>query len=122
MGATILIVSDDLTLSATRAELLGEWQPTISSSMDASAVIGATPLDMLIVCQTVPDDRAKCLIESARAMNPGVRVLAVCQYLEKRDLDAESYEVQLDDPGAFVAVVGELLTASKGQDSILSST
>ena len=75
-------------------------------------MIRATCPDLLILCQTVPDDRARTLIERARALNPVVKVLAVCQYSHRRDLDAELYEVQLDDPGAFAGVVANHLSAS----------
>lgn len=110
MWARILIVGDDPVLLDTRADLLAEWEPTKSTSTDALAMIRATPPDLLILCQTV-SERATTLIQCARALNPGVKALAVCQYWHSRDLDAEPYEVQLDHPGAFAAVVADLLSA-----------
>lgn len=117
MWGKVLIVSDDLMLSSTRTALLSRWQTTTSTSMDALGVIRSTAPDLLILCQTVPDQRAKSLIESARTLNPKIKVLAVCQYLQSRDLDAERYEVQLDDPGAFAVIVADLLSASGSMTS-----
>jgi hypothetical protein len=112
MRVKVLIVGDDPILTETRVGLLSDWQPSESTSIQAPGLIRSIVPDLLIVCQTVPDEKARELIESARALNPRVRVLAVCRYQQKRDLDAELFEVQLNDPGAFRAVVADLLRAS----------
>jgi hypothetical protein len=109
MRAKVLIVGDDLMLTETRVGLLADWQPSASTSIQASDSIRSIGPDLLIVCQTVPDEKAQELIQTARALNPKVRVLAVCRYAQKRDLEAERFEVKLNDPGAFRTVVADLL-------------
>jgi hypothetical protein len=111
MRVKVLIVGDDPILTETRVGLLSDWQPSASTSTHASDLIRSIVPDLLIVCQTVPDEKAKELIESARALNPRVLALAVCRYQQKRDLDVERFEVQLNNPGAFRAVVADLLQA-----------
>jgi CheY-like chemotaxis protein len=109
MRARVLIVGDDAMLTETRVGLLSDWQPASSTSMDASSVIRSLAPDLLIVCQTVRDEKARELIQTARALNPQVRLLAVCRYAQKRDVEAECFEVKLNDPGAFRVVVADLL-------------
>jgi hypothetical protein len=111
MRAKVLIVGNDPILTETRVKLLSDWQPSASTSTDAFGSIRLIVPDLLIVCQTITDEKAKELIEGARALNPRVLVLAVCPCHEKRDLDAELFEVQLDDPGAFRTAVADLLQA-----------
>lgn len=114
MRAKILIVGDDPILTETRVGLLAEWQPVSSTSVDASGVISSMVPDMLIVCQTVTDEKAKELVKSARVLNPKVLVLAAYLYHAKRDFDAKRFEVQPGNPGAFRIAVAELL---QGQTS-----
>jgi hypothetical protein len=109
MRVKILIVGDDLMLTETRVGLLSDWQPSASISVQAPGVIRSIVPDLLIVCQTIPDEKAQELIQTARALNPKVQVLAVCRYGQKRDLEAERFEVKLNDPGAFRTVVADLL-------------
>jgi CheY-like chemotaxis protein len=109
MTAKVLIVGDDPILTETRVGLLNDWQPSASSSIQAPGLIRSIVPDLLIVCQTVPDEKAQELIQTARALNPKVQVLAVCRYAQKRDLEAECFEVKLSDPGAFRTTVADLL-------------
>ena len=111
MRAKVLIVGDDLMLTETRVGLLSDWRPSAATSIQAPGLIRSLVPDLLIVCQTISDEKAQELIESARALNPKVRVLAVCRYAQKRNLEAECFEVKLNDPGAFRIVVADLLVA-----------
>lgn len=109
MRVKVLIIGDDPVLTQSRVELLRDWRPSASNSTQAPDLIREIVPDLLIICQTVPDEKAKELVASARALNPRVLVLAVCLYNEQRDFDAERFEVQLDNPGALGIAVAELL-------------
>jgi DNA-binding NarL/FixJ family response regulator len=113
MRAKVVIVGDDLMLTETRVGLLADWQPSASTSLQASDSIRSIAPDLLILCQTVPDENARELIETARALNPSVRVLAVCRYAQKRDVEAERFEVKLNDPGALRVAVANLLVTQQ---------
>jgi hypothetical protein len=55
----------------------------------------------LISCQTISDQIAEELLELARELNPNVLSLRICLQEAMRNLDAEQYEVRLDDPGGL---------------------
>jgi DNA-binding response OmpR family regulator len=112
MKETILIVGEDEALSSTRAALLREWQVATTLSEGAAAAILGRRYDLLILCQTVPEEAARKLIATARAMHPSVPVLAVAREGEDRCLDSERYEVQLSNPRGLRDAVARLLSPS----------
>lgn len=112
MVAAILIVGDEPILLETRADLLFGWQVSTSDAKEAVRSIRCTLPDLLIFCQTVPDGKADELMELARELNPNVRGLGICQQGETRNLNADLYEVRLNDPGYLRTVVARLLQSS----------
>jgi CheY-like chemotaxis protein len=112
MKAAILIVGDDAALLETRADLLKTWQVSITPSRDAVEEIRSKVYDLMIFCQTVPDEITRTLIHQAREMNPTVKTLAIHVTGQERDLDAELYEIQLQDPGRLLSAVALLLQTS----------
>jgi response regulator RpfG family c-di-GMP phosphodiesterase len=110
--AAILIVGDEPVSLETLADLLLGWQVSTSDAKEAVRPIRCTLPDLLIFCQSVPDERADELIERARELNPNVRSLGICRQGETRNLNAELYEVRLNDPGYLRIVVARLLQSS----------
>lgn len=113
--AAILIVGDEPMLLETRAELLKGWQVSTATSQVAGESIRSRVPDLLIFCQTVPDETAGELIELARELNPRVCALGICPLGETRNLNAEQYEIRLRDPGYLRTVVASLLQSSASQ-------
>jgi hypothetical protein len=113
MKETILIVGEDEALSSTRAELLKAWRVDRSQSADAADAIQARQYDLLIFCQTVPEEAVRKLIAHARALNPGAQFLAISREGEDRRLDSHRYEVQLKNPGRFRDAVASLLSSEE---------
>lgn len=112
MKETILIVGEDGALSLTRAELLREWQVVTTHCKGAADAILGRRYDLLILCQTVPEEAAIRIIATGRAMHPSVRILAVSQEGEDRRLDSQRYEVQLNNPRGLRDAVARLLSSS----------
>jgi DNA-binding response OmpR family regulator len=113
MTAAILIVGDDPALLGTRADLLKAWQVSTTSSRQAAEEIRSRAYDLIILCQTIPDETAQTLIHLAREMNPAVKAVAIHVSGQERNVDAELYEIQLQNPGYFLDVVGRLMQPSK---------
>jgi DNA-binding response OmpR family regulator len=113
MTAAILIVGDDPALLGTRADLLKAWQVSTTSSRQAAEEIRSRAYDLIILCQTIPDETAQTLIHLAREMNPAVKAVAIHVSGQERNVDAELYEIQLQNPGYFPDVVGRLMQPSK---------
>jgi DNA-binding response OmpR family regulator len=105
MTAAILIVGDDPVLLGTRADLLKAWQVATTSSRQAAEEIRSKAYDLIILCQTIPDETAQKLIHQAREVNPAVKALAIHVSGQERNVDAELYEIQLQHPGYFLDVV-----------------
>jgi hypothetical protein len=113
--AAILIVGDEAILLETRADLLLGWQVSTSDVKGAVRSIGSTLPDLLIFCHSIPDKIADELIQLAHELNPNVRALGICQQGETRNLNADLYEVRVDDPGYLRTVVASLLHSSASQ-------
>jgi CheY-like chemotaxis protein len=113
----ILIVGDDPGLLETRAYLLGDWQVSTTTSKDAAEVIWAKSYDLIIFCQTIPNETAQTLIDGAREMNPNVSALAIHLPGQAREVDANLYETQFENPGRLVGAVGWLLQSSSSLSS-----
>jgi CheY-like chemotaxis protein len=109
MTAAILIVGDDRALLETRAALLKVWQVSTTTAEHAIEAIRSTAHDLIIFCQTIPDETAQTLIDQAREMNPNVVTLALKHPGQERSLDAELFEVQITKPGRLLSVVDHLL-------------
>ena len=107
--AGIVIVGDDAVLLETRARLLRDWPVLVTTSKHAAKAIGSNTYDLMIFCQTISDETAQTLINQARELNPAVRALAIHMPGQERDVDAELYEIQLQNPGRLPRVVACLL-------------
>jgi DNA-binding response OmpR family regulator len=112
MTAAILIVGDDPALLETRADLLKAWQVSTSTSQYAVEEIRSRAYDLIIFCQTIPDEAARALIHQARDQNPTVKTLATHIPGQERNLDAEHYEIQLQNPARLQSIVARLLQSS----------
>jgi DNA-binding response OmpR family regulator len=112
MKAAILIVGDDPALLETRAALLKAWHVSTTTSEHAIEAIRSTDHDLIIFCQTIPDEVAQTLIGRAREMNPNFATLALKHPGQERTLDGELFEVQISKPGQLLSVVDRLLQSS----------
>jgi hypothetical protein len=110
--AAILIVGNEPMLLETRADLLLGWQVSTSDAKGAVRSVQSTLPDLLIFCQSIPDETADELIALARELNPNARALGIPRQGETRKLNAELYQMRLDDPGYLRTVVARLLQSS----------
>ncbi len=108
MKASILIVGEDPVLLHTRAELLRDWHIVAANSREAAEAILARPYDLLILCQTVQEMVGRSLIDQARQLHPGCRILTV-HSAEERHLGLPTYQVELNNPGGLRSTVGKIL-------------
>jgi DNA-binding response OmpR family regulator len=115
--AGILIVGDDEMLLETRARLLRDWQVSVTTSRLAAESIESIAYDLIIFCQTVPDQAAQMLINQARELNPTVKTLALHVSGQEREIGADLYEIQLQNPGRLLTVVDRLLQPSSFKSS-----
>jgi DNA-binding response OmpR family regulator len=115
--AGILIVGDDEMLLETRARLLRDWQVSVNTSRLAAESIESIAYDLIIFCQTVPDQAAQMLINQARELNPTVKTLALHVSGQEREIGADLYEIQLQNPGRLLTVVDRLLQPSSFKSS-----
>jgi DNA-binding NtrC family response regulator len=109
---TILIVGDDPILLETRAHLLKAWRVSTTNSKHAVEEIQSKFYDLIIFCQTISDETAQTLIEQAHELNPTVKTLVVHRSGLPRNVTADPYEIQLQNPGRFISVVAGLLQSS----------
>src|ERR1700722_12033856 len=112
MAAAILIVGDDSALMGTRADLLKPWQVSTTTSRHAVEEIRAKFYDLIIFCQTISDENAQRLIDQGRELNPKLKTLAIHIPGQERDVDAELYEIELQNPGRLLSAVARLLEPS----------
>ena len=113
MTAAILIVGDDPALLETRADLLKAWQVSTTTSKDVVEDVRSKLYDLIIFCQTISDESAQTLINQARELNPSVKALAIHVSGQERDVDADLYEIQLQNPGRLLSVVAHLMKPSQ---------
>jgi CheY-like chemotaxis protein len=106
--ASILIVGDDPVLTHTRAELLRDWQIVTASSWDAKEAILARTYDLLIFSQTAHEKVVRGLIDQARQLHPGSRMLAI-RSGEDWQAGLPTYQVELNNPGGLRSAVARIL-------------
>jgi hypothetical protein len=117
MTAAILIVGDDPALLQTRADLLKAWQVSTTTSRHAVEEIRSKLYDLMIFCQTISDETVQTLINQAREMNPTLKTLAIHVSGQERGVDAELYEIQLQNPGRLLSAVARLLQPSNSHSA-----
>ena len=98
MEPAILLVSEDRMLSFSRAELLKKWKPVIADSANAPYVMAANAYDLLILCQTIPDDVAARLAFQMVGLHPAARILSIEQPGQPRCFPAMRYTVNMGNP------------------------
>ena len=94
------MVGDDLVLLRTRAEMLGDWQITAVSSWEATEALSSRKYDRVIFGQTVRERLARKLIDQARGLNSGIKILVI-HTGEGRKLASSVYEVDLCNPSGL---------------------
>ncbi len=108
MTASILIVGDDPVLLHTRAQLLRDWQIVTASSRDAKEAISARTYDLLIFSKTAQEKVVRGLIDQARRLHPGSRMLAI-RSGEEWQAGLPTYQVELNNPGGLRSAVAKIL-------------
>jgi CheY-like chemotaxis protein len=111
MRPSILLVGNDPLLLQTRGALLrGEGDVVTVTSRDAEDALTSQLYDLVVLCQTVPEDTVRRLIDQTTALDPCPIILTINRAEEPRQLEAETYYVQLTNPKWLrVAVVGLLV-------------
>jgi hypothetical protein len=108
LTASILIVGDDPVLLHTRAELLRDWQIVTASSREAEEAILARTYDLLIFSKTAQEKVVRGLIDQARQLRPGSRMLAI-RSGEEWQAGLPTYQVELNNPGGLRSAVAKIL-------------
>jgi hypothetical protein len=120
--AAIRVHAKRLCTTCAQLTFLKGWQVSASASEGAVESIQSRVPDLLIFCQTILDETAEELIGLARELNPNVLAFAICRRGETRNLNAEQYEVRLDDPGRLQTFVARLLQSSTSKRNVTSSS
>jgi hypothetical protein len=92
-------------------------QVSVSTSKEAVEAIRSKFYDLIIFCQTISNETAHALIAHARAINPKVKTLAIHLPGQQRDVDADLYETQFQNPGLLLSAVDQLLQSSGSKSS-----
>ena len=85
-----MLVGENSSLIATRALLLSDWETETVTAIEALERIETQVLDLLIVCQTVPDTTAKVLIRAAKDMKAPPEILLI-----RADRSGEVFDVDV---------------------------
>lgn len=108
--ARIVLVGEDSTLLATRAEVLKRTGANIacSSARNAKSVMDEEIFDILVLCHSVPDGMATDLIDYVHQRWPEVKILTVvAERLEYRGTGVEM--TSSSDPGLLIERTHQLL-------------
>ena len=126
--ASILIVDDDPTVRLIARELLRDGDHAIVEAADgdlAMAVIGAVPLDLIVLDLLMPNKDGLEVLRHVKAHHPHIRILAVSSggrigavsYLETaRVFGADEVMMKPLRLDTFANVVETLLQAPAGRD------
>jgi hypothetical protein len=112
MAAAILLVGDDPVLLETRFDSLKAWQVSTTTSQHAVEEFRSKFYDLIIFCQTVPEETSRTLIDQAHKLDPTVKTLAIRVSGPERDVDADLDGVLLQQPNRLRGLVGLLLQMS----------
>jgi hypothetical protein len=111
--ASILIVSHNEMLLFTRARLLAEWLVDTANPAQAFAAIEAKGYDLLILCQTIPNDTASALTSAMATRSPGAAVMILNQQGQNRHIGTIQCSVDPTNPRWLPDGVSKLLGASR---------
>jgi hypothetical protein len=99
-------------LLSTRAAILWAWDTMTSGTQAGTGALRAQAYDLLVLCQTVPDDIARSLIALATELNPNVKVLIYSAPERLRNINVEAnHEKTLENPKRLIRTVTQLLEA-----------
>jgi hypothetical protein len=87
----------------------GDWTTGTMDPRDTTEPIEVRPYDLLIICHTVSDDRARGVIAWAAAISPNVKVLAISRPGNDRKVDSANHVIETVDPAIFIQAVKTLL-------------
>ncbi len=112
MTAAILIVGDDPVLLETRFASLKAWQVSTTTSQHAVEEFRSKFYDLIIFCQTIPEETSRTLIDQAHKLDPTVKTLAIRVSGPERHADADLGGVLLQQPNRLRGLVALLLQMS----------
>jgi CheY-like chemotaxis protein len=112
MTAAILIVGDDPILLETRTDSLKAWRVSTTTSQHAVEAFRSKFYDLIIFCQTIPEETSRALIDQAHKLDPTVKTLAIRVSGPGRDVDADLYGVLLEQPNRLRNLVAFLVQTS----------
>lgn len=111
MRPSILLVGNDPMLFQARVDLLrGKGHVVTVTSRDAEDALTSQLYDLVVLCQTVPQETVRRLINQTIALDPCPIILAVNESDEPPQLEVETYDVQLTNPGWLRVAVVSLLS------------
>ena len=89
MRPSILLVGNDPTLSQTRIDLLRNKGNVVTvTSRDAEDALTSHLYDLVVLCQTVPEEAVRRLIDQTTALDPRPIILVINGSEEPRQLGA----------------------------------
>jgi hypothetical protein len=112
---SILIVGEYPILLETRAEVLREWRTTKAYTHNALKRIRSARYDLILFCQTVPNESARYLIAQATELYNGIKVLSISEIDEERPLCPAGFTVEAFNPRRLRDTVATLLSAAAGE-------
>jgi hypothetical protein len=111
MQASILMVSNDHALSRSRSLLLQQWRTVAVDPDVALDVIAGSAWDLLIICQTVPEDIASRLALKMNSYHPSAKVMAINREGKSRSFPSAQFTLKMNDPGWLATEVANILRA-----------
>jgi DNA-binding NtrC family response regulator len=112
MKASVLLVSENESLSRSRVLLLRDWGPLAVTAMSASEAIATGAYDLLILCQTVDDEIAAKLAQEMLALHPAAKVLVINRRGQPRRFGTVQHTVDMTNPGWLADAVDRTLSAT----------
>jgi hypothetical protein len=110
-----LVGNDPLLLQTYVNSLQGKGQVVTVKSRDAEDAIASRLYHLVVLCQTVPQETVRRLIDQTTALDPSPIILAVNGAEEPPQLRVETYDVQLTNPRWLrVAVVSLRIVVMPG--------
>jgi CheY-like chemotaxis protein len=109
MTPAILLVGDDPILLETRTDSLKAWQVSTTNSQHAVEELRSKFYDLIIFCQTIPDETSRALIDQAHKLDPTVKTLEMRVSGPANDVGTERCGALLEPPHRLRTLVAFLL-------------
>jgi hypothetical protein len=117
MPARILLVGNDQILLETRASILRHFW-TMATTTPPHAVVATESVDMVVLCQTLPEEQRQIWTANLRIASPTLLAVALTRF-DAGPRNGYDACVNVDrGPAALVASIYELLT-ERGLESKL---